>query len=151
MIISITVPCANDTSHPITLDIVGWDNWTILDSPCVQQYGKMFGLMQPCAEYAKNKTSDTYEKIIKAIGAERNKIHQAIQILHEIATFATSNFVVKKAIKEMFRFGEDAIPSLHSLLTTYDIFKQSWAAETIKKLNQKKQIKIPQQQNISSN
>ncbi|GIW60453.1 MAG: hypothetical protein KatS3mg087_1519 [Patescibacteria group bacterium] len=61
MRITITVPCGNN-KHPITLDISNWNKWVIADSPCIQQYGKLFGSMMPCAEYFKHQTNNIYNK-----------------------------------------------------------------------------------------
>ncbi|GIW60452.1 MAG: hypothetical protein KatS3mg087_1518 [Patescibacteria group bacterium] len=143
MLITINISCENNRTHPIKLDISDWDNWIIVDSPCKKKYGKLFGDMTPCAQHIKTRAKIIQIRIIKKIGSEKTNKEKAIQKLKEIAVLSEESKIARKAIKEMLRFGEDAIDTLHSLLTIYDIEKQTYAAEAIEKLQEKKQIKIP--------
>jgi len=126
MVITFNINCWNNTVHPITVDISDWDNWTIIDSPCIQQYGKLFGAMTPCAQNIKSNYYYTKislkESIITTIVEQFELTEKTIQTFKQFTTiigqkdYDTLESFIRQTIKRLSTFGESSIPIMQKLI-----------------------------------
>lgn len=144
MIITINIPCGN-TTHPATLEVKEYEKSVVIDSECAQKYGRFFGMMSPCANYVKNNQFETIKLIIKELAPNKRNNQETIQKLTELIELLDREYFIIRAIRQLARFEQNAIPALHKILTMYNIEKQQQAAKAIRKIQKRKQIQIPKE------
>ncbi|GIW60455.1 MAG: hypothetical protein KatS3mg087_1521 [Patescibacteria group bacterium] len=150
MRITITVPCGNN-KHPITLDISNWNKWVIADSPCIQQYGKLFGSMMPCAEYIQKRNIALEESLLSLLRRKQYRNQQTLQTLQHILETTHIASTLKKAIEIVAFFKKDGLPILAKIITNdINIHAEIYAAEAIIKMSKNKNISIPRKLKIIS-
>jgi 3-methyladenine DNA glycosylase AlkD len=151
MLITINTICESNASHPITIDISDWDNWTIVDSPCIQQYGKMFGLMQPCAQNIKSNyyyaQTTLNNQIVKTIINEFKTKEQIINIFKQFSSIVehdttTLKSFVKKAIKKILEIETEANTIIYTIIRESNSHIQNVILQEITALKQQKKIQL---------
>ncbi|GIW60451.1 MAG: hypothetical protein KatS3mg087_1517 [Patescibacteria group bacterium] len=160
MIITIPIWCDKEQQeHPITLEINQWGKWTIVDSLCMQKYGRAFGLMMPCAKsiLSEKQTVSTGYAIAKAASKEIIKTSEPLAMFEYLYDFFKENETVQstfisETINQIITLKETGMPLLEQLIQRYDINIQHAFSFTIESVKQRirNKIRIPRKLSITS-